>query len=262
MTPPPIAVLPPCGGPEGSIKKIAHTVPTDPSTPIVGVKHHFLGADRAVAEVLAPFIPHPPTTMGFLCLPLLSPVGVSRCLPSSPVVEEGARASGPPNGPPDGCPMSKKYFRSYCTNGSTYPDYGCRKYFFSAESFLLAIFYLEFHPKNNTFEGQYELGHLWGSYKRTWISPLPSVSRCLPLERWFLLVLGVSTQRPRRGVRCTSDGSLLCSYLACWEAAMHNYFRGHNNEPPLVHRTPRGFSRSCEILPRVSSQNGTLRGTV
>jgi len=104
--------------------------------------------------------------MGFLCLPLLSPVGVSRCLPSSPVVEEGARASGPPNGPPDGCPMSKKYFRSYCTNGSTYPDYGCRKYFFSAESFLLAIFYLEFPPKWALHSRQYELCHLWGSYNQ------------------------------------------------------------------------------------------------
>ena len=54
-------------------------------------------------------------------------------------------------------------------------------------------------------------------------------------------------------------------YARIWrvlEAAVHNYFRGHNNEPPLVHRTPRDFSRSCGILPRVSSQNSTLGGTV
>ena len=36
----------------------------------------------------------------------------------------------------------------------TYPDCGCQKYFFPAESLSLATFDLEFQPQNNTFEAQ------------------------------------------------------------------------------------------------------------
>ena len=52
----------------------------------------------------------------------------------------------------------------------THSTSGCQTYLMTSESLSVAKFYLEFRLKIALSEGQYELCHLWGSYKRTCIS--------------------------------------------------------------------------------------------
>ena len=112
---------------------------------------------------------------------------------------------------------------SYRSDGSTYPDCGGQKYFFPAGSFSLVIFHLEFSPKKITFGGQYEIWHKWG---------YPEAERKCH---------GDMTLKKSRGA---GFGALaMVRYYARTScvtgAVLRTYFRGHNNEPPLVHRTPR-----------------------
>ena len=66
-----------------------------------------------------------------------------------------------------------------------------------------AIFDPEFHPKNGTFEGQYELWHIWGTYKRTCISAyscrVSGPPNGPPAPQSMLEWVGKGSVSPRRG---------------------------------------------------------------